>query len=186
LNLWLLWSGYLRSCAQSARTWKNDDEDLASGISAQDTQTQVTQAAPKGEEEKRRPALFSIIYSNVKIMGKKNGGAAGWRFLKSAEAPALFVSGALRWGVLGLIEGLATFAEEEGLHLGGVLGWDGKTHSSRSLQDDLFAFSCFCLVLSFVCWLFVFVFGVLPFFLPFFLLRAFQGWGGFVGVDLIL
>lgn len=55
------------------------------------------------------------------IFYKKIGEAARWRLFKSAEAPAFF-SLVRCVGGLGLIEGLATSAEEGGLHGGGVLG----------------------------------------------------------------
>ena len=55
------------------------------------------------------------------IFYKKIGEAARWRLFKSAEAPAFF-SLVRCVGGLGLIEGLATSAEERGLHGGGVLG----------------------------------------------------------------
>ena len=68
--------------------------------------------------------------------------------LKSAEAPA-FSLWCIALGYWGLIEGLATFAEEGGLHGGGVLALDGKTRSSRSLK------LIFCVFL-FLAWCFIF------------------------------
>jgi len=113
--------------------------------------------------------------------------------LKSAEAPAFFslmrCVGGL-WGV-DRREGLATFAEERGEACmgGGVLGF----RWARRVQADPLK-TIFCVFLVFFAWCFIFLCGlfsffssflrVFPFFfyLPSFLLPAYWGRGGFVGV----
>jgi hypothetical protein len=98
--------------------------------------TTQTHLAPMEEEDRRQPGFLSI-HSNVKIEGKKRlEGCRMEMVLKSAEVPAFF-SGALRCGLLGGIEGLASLRREGGLH--GVeccVGYEDVF--KRISQDDLF------------------------------------------------
>ena len=84
--------------------------------------------------------------------------------LKSAEAPAFFFFFSLVRCVgafLGLIEGLATFAEEGGLHGGwGTRFWMGKTRSSRSMSMK----TILLVVFLFLAWSFIFYVGLFFFF----------------------
>lgn len=106
--------------------------------------------------------------------------------VQERRSASLFSSGALRWGFWGSIEGLATFAEEGGLHGGGVLGWDGQDACKQIPEDDLFSvFLVSCLVLHFLCGFFFFVSVGFSFLFSFFPSSCVPGTGGSVGVVVI-